>query len=252
MDFASTFASINEFGGVDFAPHNKGVTPIFFIEAVQDFAASEREGRAVYVDKERVRIHVVGDQTAAAAPVDAAVIARFRDQYEAWKRKETGSHIKGTPLKKWPMSTPAMIRELESWNVFSVEDLAAISDGNVQNITDGRAMRDRAAAWLKSAADGAAVMKYAAEVNRLRDEVAELKKVIIKLGGKEVPAEALPRAKERALKSSSPRRVKKAKRKAGWTPERRAKQAEILRARMAAKKESADIQATRAQDYELA
>ena len=72
-----TFASINEWGNVDFAPHNKGVTPVFFVEAVQDHGASEKEGRTVYVDKERVRIYVVGDSsTVATHPVDATMNMR--------------------------------------------------------------------------------------------------------------------------------------------------------------------------------
>jgi hypothetical protein len=36
MDFENTFAAINEFGQVNYAPHNKGVTPVFFIEPVLD------------------------------------------------------------------------------------------------------------------------------------------------------------------------------------------------------------------------
>jgi hypothetical protein len=213
MDFDSTFASINEFGGVDYAPHNKGVTPIFFVEAILDEGATEREGRTVYVDKERVRIHIVGDSTAATHPVDAGIIARFRDQYEAWKRKQTGSHINGMPLSKWPISTPGMVRELESLNILSVEDLAAVSDGNIQNLTNGRAMREKAIAWLKSSTDGAAVMKYAAEANRLREEVAELRKMISSLGGNANDSDKHP----------NPR--------AAWTAERRAKQAATIAAR---------------------
>jgi hypothetical protein len=240
MDFdPSAFAAINAFGGVDFAPHNKGITPIFFVEAVLDEGASEREGRTVYVDKERVRIHIVGDSTAATHPVDAGIIARFRDQYDAWKRKESGAHIKGMPLSKWPMATPAMVRELESLHIYSVEDLAAVSDGNVQNLTNGRAWRDRAAAWLRSSEEGpAAAMKYAAQAQRLREEVAELKKMLAELVGGKHGADKVTGAKEREFLDQKParRRTTKAKKKSAWTPERRAKQAEILKARMAARK----------------
>src|ERR1700730_17658554 len=184
MEFdSSAFASINSFGGVDYAPHNKGVTPIFLIKPVQDHVASEREGRAVWIDKEVVLIHTAGDPTTASHPVDAGIKARFRDQYEAWKRNETGSHIKGTPIRKWPMATPGMVRELEALHIFSVDDLAIVSDGNIQNFTDGRAWRERANAWLKSATDGAAVMRYASEAERLREEVTELRAQIVRLGG---------------------------------------------------------------------
>lgn len=208
MEFDSTFASINAFGGVDYAPHNKGVTPIFFVESVLDHGATEREGRQVYVDKERVRLYVAGDPLSAPAnPLDETMKARFRDQYDAWKRKESGVHIVGMPLKKWPMAMPSLIRELESLNIFSVEDLAAVSDFNTQNISDGKAWREKAAAWLASATDGAAVMRYAAEATRLREEVAELKKLIQSLGGD---------SKKEPHKKSS------------WSTERRAKQAATI------------------------
>jgi hypothetical protein len=239
MDFDSTFASINEYGGVDYAPHNKGVTPVFFVEAVQDHAASEREGRTVYVDKERVRLYVVGDSaTVATHPVDAGIIARFRDQYEAWKRKQTGSHIVGMPLSKWPMATPGMVRECESLNIFSVEDLAAVSDGNIQNMTNGRSIREKAIAWLKSATDGAAIMKYAAESQRLREDLGLAMERIAILEGKKsaMRSEAIPREVARELVKKKPIRRKwpqnkKDGRKAAWTPERRKAAAEAVKAR---------------------
>lgn len=253
-DFSSTFAAINEFGQVDYAPHNKGVTPVFSIQSIQDFAASEREGHTVYRDIETVLLYVVGDSgTAASHPVDAGIIARFRDQYEAWKRHETGSHIKGVPLFKWPMASPSMIRELESVNVFSVEDLAAVSDGNVQNFTNGRALREMAIAWLKSATDGAAAMKYAAENERLRDD---LKAALARLAdverhvGIESPQGSHRKRLERLERIYKPdseagphpretldpvpksvKRAKKGRRKSAWTPERRKAMSDAVKAR---------------------
>jgi hypothetical protein len=74
------FASVNENGGVDYTPHNKGVTPVFFIESVIDPSASEKAGRAIYQDMERVRIHVAGDSLSVAVhPVDDAIKARFEE-----------------------------------------------------------------------------------------------------------------------------------------------------------------------------
>jgi hypothetical protein len=191
-------------------------------------------------------IYIAGDFQRRAHPVDAGIKRRFPEQYEAWKRKESGSHIIGMPLSKWPMATPGMIRELESVNVFSVEDLASVSDYNVQNITDGRTIREKAIAWLKSATEGAAAMQYAAENLRLREEMAELRKMVHASVGNSHEDERPPlssravarlaenREKNTQYKAAS-RRRKKAK-ASGWTPERRAKQAEVFKARIAAKK----------------
>jgi hypothetical protein len=223
------FAQINAFGGVDYAPHNKGITPVFFLEPILDAAATEREGHTVYREKERVRIHIAGDPLSAAThPVDASIIARFRDQYEKWKRDKTGEHINGMPLSKWPMATPVLIRELESLNIFSVEDLAGVSDANVANFTDGRAIREKAIAWLASAKDSAASMRYAAEAQRLRDEMAELKKMVEAAGVKDsAPVAKAILRREKIVKSRKP------KRKSVWTPERRAAASAAMKSRHA-------------------
>lgn len=226
-------AAFGPSGQVDFAPHNKGVTPVFFIEPVQDFAATEREGRAVYVNKERVRVHVAGDPLSAAAhPVDAGIIARYREQYEKWKRGKDESNIVGTPLSKWPMATPNLIRELEFLNVFSVEDLVNVSDANVQNFTDGRALREKAIAWLAAAKDTAAAMRYATDNQKLRDEMAELRKLVTANGGEPTK---LPKA---YAKLAKPRKASKPKRrKSAWTPERRAAQSAAMKAMTAQRNE---------------
>jgi hypothetical protein len=63
---------------------------------------------------------------------------------------------------------------MEFLNIFSVDDLAATADVHLDRFADGRQWRDRAAAWLKSAKDGAEAARYAAENARLRDEIAAL------------------------------------------------------------------------------
>jgi hypothetical protein len=157
------------------------VTPVFFVESVIDHAASEKAGRAIYVDMERVRINVAGDQFSAAThPVDEKIIERFEDSYTKWKRKGQ-HHVSGTPLAKWPLATPRFIKEMEYLNIFSVDDLAAVADVNLDRFEGGRQWRDKAAAWLRSAKDGAAAARYAAENARLREDLDEVRKQVAKL-----------------------------------------------------------------------
>jgi hypothetical protein len=183
--YDSTFASVNEHGGVDYTPHNKGVTPVFFVESVPHPAESEKAGRAIYVDLERVRIYVAGDAfSVAVKPVDDEVKARFEEAYAKWKAQKR-QLITGTPLARWPLSTPSFIKEMEYLNIFSVDDLASVADVHLDRIADGRQWRDRAAAWLKSAADGATAARYAAENHRLREEVSSLSERLARLEGKD-------------------------------------------------------------------
>jgi hypothetical protein len=220
----SAFATVNSNGSVDWAPHNKGVTPIFFIESVIDPAASEEAGRAIYRDMERVRIQIAGDQFSVAVhPVDALIIERFEEAYAKWQRK---GHVQvnGTPLAKWPLATPSFIKELEFLNIFSVDDLASVADVHLDRIADGRQWRDRAAAWLKSAADGAVASRYAAENARLREDVAilraELGKIASSLSG-EKPTKSGRKpmsAEHRAAAGARLRAAREAKR-AGKIPQ---------------------------------
>ena len=186
-DFGGTpspFADING-QGANYADQNKGITPIFFLEPVKDEAASEREGIARFVEQERVRIVVAGDQfNIAVHPVDAGIRERFHDQYERWKRTRESLHVDGTPIEQWAILSRAQIMELKAMGIHSIENAAALSDTNLARIPDGRAMRSKALAYLESAKDGAAAMRYAAEADRLRDDVSELRKTVEELSAR--------------------------------------------------------------------
>jgi uncharacterized protein YukE len=186
-DFGGTpspFADINGMG-VDYKEQNKGITPIFFMEPVKDEAASEREGIARFTELERVRIVVAGDQfNIAVHPVDAGIRERFSDQYERWKKNREVQTIDGTPIEQWAILSRAQIMELKAMGIHSIENASALSDANLQRIPDGRAMRAKAQAYLEAAKDGAAAMRFAAENERLKDDVAELRKTIEELSAK--------------------------------------------------------------------
>jgi hypothetical protein len=181
----SPFATVNESGGIDYAQMNKGITPIFFIEAIPDDKATEAAGAVRMYEQEMVRIQVAGDMlNVATAPVDSAIKERFAAQYEAFKTKRQARHIEGTPLKNWPMISALRIAEFEAVGIFSVENLAAVSDTNVVKLADGRVWREKAAAWLASAKDNAVSVKYAAENERLRNDLEEMRKQIAELSAK--------------------------------------------------------------------
>lgn len=174
---SSPFATVNNEGGVDYALMNKGITPIFFIEAVPDDKATEEAGAVRMRELEMVRIQVAGDMlNVATAPVDNAVKERFAVQYDAWKTKKQARHVDGTPLKNWPMISALRIAEFEAVGIFSVENLSEVSDTNVVKLADGRQWREKAAAWLKSAKDHGAAAKYAAENERLRTDMGDMQK----------------------------------------------------------------------------
>lgn len=176
------FATINENGGIDYAAMNKGVTPIFFTEAVADEKATEAAGAVRLRELEMVRIQVAGDMlNVATSPVTAEIKERFAVQYDAWKTKRQDRHIDGTPLKNWPLISALRIAEFEAMGIFSVENLSQVSDTNVSKLADGRVWREKAVAWLQSAKDNGAAAKLGAENERLRSDMEDMRKQLAEL-----------------------------------------------------------------------
>jgi len=170
------FASVNEYGGVDFSAMNKGVTPVFFTVPVPDPAATEAAGAPRFREEEQVRILVAGDMlNQMVSPVTEELKQRFSEQYERWRANKKDRHIDGTPLTAWPLLTPVQVKEFEALNIFSVEQLAAVADSNINRLNDGRVWRTKAEAFLAVSKDSAVATKYAAENERLRGDMDAMK-----------------------------------------------------------------------------
>jgi hypothetical protein len=73
----------------------------------------------------------------------------------------------GTPLEQWPQLTIGQVHEFKALNVFTVEQLAGMADGNAQRFMGGNELRRKAQTFLKLAKD-------TAEGQRLATENAEL------------------------------------------------------------------------------
>lgn len=186
LGFSTPFATVNGGFGVDFAEMNKGVQPLFFVEPVQDFAASEREGVPKFREEERVRIIISGDLfNQPVHPVDDTIKQRFPIQYQEWKAKRKERHIDGTPLKNWPLLSSTQVAEFEAANIFSVEMLSELADSNVNRISEGRIWREKAKAWLGQAKDGATATRLAAENERLRELIENLEKRVAEVEASE-------------------------------------------------------------------
>lgn len=78
----------------------------------------------------------------------------------------------GTPVKDWPGASSGQIKLLLDMNIRTVEDLADANEETVQRIgMGGRALKQKAQAWLESANDTG---KVAGELDKLRTQNAEL------------------------------------------------------------------------------
>lgn len=114
------------------------------------------------------------------------------DQLKAWEM-QTGDAgaLNGTPLTEWPRIDIAMAANLRAIGIHTVEALAEVTDGNVQNLGHGgMALRDQAKTFLAKAAGNAEAERLAA-VNAEKDAViADLQRQISALAAKlEAPTE---------------------------------------------------------------
>jgi len=157
---------------------DKSIIPVFYLDAVQLGFKSEQEGRPIFEDREFVKILIAGD---GKTEVNREVTQNDRQRWpEAYSRFKQGlqdrDQIVGTPLAEWPVMTPADIRNWHSVNVFTVEQLASLSDTALQTYGMGaRETQTKARAYLEQAKDTAAVQAHAAENERLRAENEQLR-----------------------------------------------------------------------------
>ncbi|WP_375453716.1 hypothetical protein [uncultured Methylobacterium sp.] len=169
------------------ADENPGILAMFFTDAVRMNFASEQAGRDIFEDREHVKIVIAGDKHSEvvreATDVDRE---RFHEVYRRFRAKASErEQIVGTILDAAPFLSPSQRKEMESLNIFTVEQLAALSDTAKQKIGMGaNEMVAKAQAFLKVAADTGHATALAAQAERQNDEIAALKEQIRELASK--------------------------------------------------------------------
>lgn len=155
-----------------------GVSVEFVKHPVLLGGRSKAEGREIFEDRDYVRIRVAGnDKECYFQPVKEQDKLRFPEEWSAYCK---GAEVvrTGTPIERWPQVTPAQVRNLKVLNVFTVEDLAAISDVNLHKLGPGASqLRNDAKRFLEVA--GAMANQH--EMDELRKANAEQAETIRQL-----------------------------------------------------------------------
>jgi hypothetical protein len=149
--------------------------PRFFVSPVHNPALSDKEGRPIYEDKEMVEVRLPGDKNFTwVGEVAEEHRLRWPAHYAAYKRNEQRATT-GTPLEHWPPMTASRVAELKALNIFSVEELASVTDGDLPRLgMGGRALREQAKAYIDTAKEGAAASKLASENAELKSRIERL------------------------------------------------------------------------------
>lgn len=152
-----------------------GVYPQFYIKAAENKVMSREAGRPIFEDQEWVMITIRGDRNSKQdRPVTDQDRSRWPGLYTAFKNGQKLAEF-GTPLEHWPMMTRSDAENMKYHNVYTVEDLAGLSDQAIQTIGMGaRDLVEKAKAFIEKAADSAAPQRMAEEINQLKDQVESL------------------------------------------------------------------------------
>jgi hypothetical protein len=142
----------------------------FFMDAVQDQDATKREGRPMFKEVEFILIQAPGNLlTNINRPVRFEDKQRFPRQYMAWKAgQDQESAMAGTPLAQWPLVNKAQVEELKYFKIYTVEQLASVSDVDMQKFMGIVDLKRKAKDWLGKAENNK-------EFNALREENTDMK-----------------------------------------------------------------------------
>lgn len=104
-----------------------------------------------------------------------AKYAQYVQQVEAFKA-QNGEHLSsGTPITQWAQIDVGTAASLKAAGIHTVEMLASVSDGHLQNLgTGGRVLRDQAIAHINTRQFGVPTAQMAAETANLREENVRL------------------------------------------------------------------------------
>lgn len=139
--------------------------PRFYVEALQNKAASDAKGSPVFYEREMVEILIPGDRNSVPhAIVKDEHKQRWPAHYDAFKRG-LETPVDGTPLEMWPGCPRPQVEELKFAHIRTVEQVAALSDIQLNKTVSigGFALRAAAVRYLELAAGSAPMEKLAAE-----------------------------------------------------------------------------------------
>lgn len=134
---------------------------------------STEAGRPIFEDVIMIEVLTPGEKDAVRVLADDHHRARFPRQWDAFEKGNAQS-ISGTPLELLFPNEPSTIMTLKSFHVFTVDQLAALTDTAMTQVPMGRALSDRAKHYLAAANGGASFHQMKAQIEDLQAKLAAL------------------------------------------------------------------------------
>lgn len=169
----------------------------FYFEASKNNFQSEKAGRAIFDNVLYVEVLTPGSNESQPKfelertycleyGTDAAgerIVQRsdkfeqLKPQIAAWKAQTGECALDGTPIEQWPAMDAGTAATLKATGIHTVEMLASVSDGNLQNLgIGGRSLRDQANAFINT-------RQFAVPNAQMTQETASLREQCVMLTG---------------------------------------------------------------------
>lgn len=135
-----------------------------------------QEGRPIYEDREYIMIIVPGDKDSIVhRPAWTKDFTRFPRQYAAFKSKNEDVVV-GTPLKLVPWLSSSQIKELDYFNIKTVEHLADVNDNVGTKFHGLQGLKKQAKDFLAAAAGAAPMVAMRTQLEQRDAQIAALQK----------------------------------------------------------------------------
>lgn len=149
-----------------------------------DQAASNEAGRPIYKDKVYIMIIVPGDKDSIVhRPANEMDFRRFPEQYQHFKNKDTEA-IVGTPLSLVPWLTSSQIKELDYFNIKTVEHLANVNDGLGTKFHGLQTLKKRAQDFMAAATNAAPLTEMRTQLEQRDSQIEALQKQLGELAAR--------------------------------------------------------------------
>ena len=163
----------------------------FYQKEVQNDFQTQVQGRPIMEMRDFVRIEIPGNTLSI---IDTFVNEDHKQRFPIhWARylnekaeNAVPSDIQGTSLKDWPLLNAAQAAELRHYKFYTVDQIAAASDLQLQTVgmlagMDPMSLRDKAKAFLKLASDSSEVAKQDEELKKRDQQIQEMQAQIQEL-----------------------------------------------------------------------
>jgi len=153
----------------------------FYMGAVLNDEATEREGRPIHIDTECIQIFNSKDNI-IDRPVRDSDKQRWPGAYNAWKQGGDGEPgATGTRLAHWPLMTRAQVEEFKFFKVFTVEQLAELPDVTAQKIMGAVKLKQLAKLTVEASKGEEPFRRMQGELEKRDGTIAELQSEVRRL-----------------------------------------------------------------------